>query len=105
MFIKYEAEVSSRVSGGERGVGDFGKLFTETNEQIVSLEGVKCKKICRCVDKIGDGIVKSDRSVVVLHHFGLSRTIGFQAAVSHTFDGKHPETSHQLIVRSRSLRR
>ena len=30
MFIKYEAEVSSRVSGGERGVVDFGKLFTET---------------------------------------------------------------------------
>ena len=28
MFIKYEAEVSSRVGGGERGVVDFGKLFT-----------------------------------------------------------------------------
>ena len=92
MFIKYEAEVSSRVSGGERGVGDFGKLFTETNEQIVSLEGVKCKKICRCVDKIGDGIVKSDRSVVVLHHFGLGHTIRFQAAVSDTSGGKHPES-------------
>ena len=26
--------------------------------------------------------MKSDRSVVVLHHFGLGRTIGFQAAVS-----------------------
>ena len=24
MFIKYEAEVSSRVGGGERGVVDFG---------------------------------------------------------------------------------
>jgi len=34
VFIKYEAEVSSRVGGGERGVVDFGKLFTETNEQI-----------------------------------------------------------------------
>ena len=33
MFIKYEAEDSSRVGGGERGVVDFGKLFTETNEQ------------------------------------------------------------------------
>ena len=35
MFIKYEAEVSSRVGGDERGVVDFGKLFmfTETNEQ------------------------------------------------------------------------
>ena len=30
MFIKYEAEVSSRVGVGERGVVDFGKLFTET---------------------------------------------------------------------------
>ena len=33
MFIKYEAEVSSRVGGGEKGVVDFGKFFTETNEQ------------------------------------------------------------------------
>jgi len=33
--------------------------------------------------------VKSDRSAEVLHHFGLGRTIGFQAAVSDTSDGKH----------------
>jgi len=33
--------------------------------------------------------VKSDRSTEVLHHFGLGRTIGFQAAVSDTSDGKH----------------
>ena len=36
MFIKYEAEVSSSMGGGERGVVDFGKLFTETNEQKFS---------------------------------------------------------------------
>jgi len=41
VFIKYEAEVSSRVSGGERGVVDFGKLFTETSEEKFSLGGVK----------------------------------------------------------------
>ena len=41
MFIKYEAEVSSRVCGGERRVVDFGKLFTETNEQKFSLGGVQ----------------------------------------------------------------
>ena len=41
MFIKYEAEVSSRVGGGERGVVDFGKLFTETIEQKFSLGGVQ----------------------------------------------------------------
>ena len=42
MFIKYEVEVSSRVGGGERGsVVDFGKLFTETNEQKFSLGGVQ----------------------------------------------------------------
>ena len=29
-----------------RGVADFGKLFTETNEQKFSLGGVQCKKIC-----------------------------------------------------------
>ena len=46
VFIKYEAKVSSRVSGGERGVVDFGELFTETNEQKFSLGGVQCKKIC-----------------------------------------------------------
>jgi len=43
VFIKYEAEVSSSVgTGGERGVVDFGKLFTETNEQKFSLGGVQC---------------------------------------------------------------
>ena len=41
VFIKYEAEVSSRVGGGERGVVDFGKLFAETNEQKFSLGGVQ----------------------------------------------------------------
>jgi len=46
VFIKYEDKVSSRVSGGERGVVDFCKLFTETNEQKFSLGGVQCKKIC-----------------------------------------------------------
>ena len=46
MFIKYEAQVSNRVGGGERGVVDFGKLFTETDEQKFSLGGVQCKKIC-----------------------------------------------------------
>ena len=46
MFIKYEAEVSSRVSGGKRGVVDFGKLFTETDEQKFSLGRVQCTKIC-----------------------------------------------------------
>ena len=42
MFIKYEAEVSSSVGGGERGAVDFGKLFNETNEQKFSLGGVEC---------------------------------------------------------------
>jgi len=42
VFIKYEAGVSSRVSGGKSGVVDFGQLFTETNEQKFSLGGVQC---------------------------------------------------------------
>ena len=46
MFIKYEAEVSSRMRGCKSGVVDFGNLFTETDEQKFSLGGVKCKKIC-----------------------------------------------------------
>jgi len=46
VFIKYEAKVSNRVSVGDRGVVDFGKLFTETDEQKFSLGGVQCKKIC-----------------------------------------------------------
>jgi len=41
VFFKYEAEVLSRVDGGERVVADFGKLFTETNEQKFSLGGVE----------------------------------------------------------------
>ena len=47
--------------------------------------------------------VKLDRFAEVLHHFGLGRTIGFQAAVSDTSGGKHPESSHRLIVRSRCV--
>ena len=47
--------------------------------------------------------MKSDRSTKALSHFGHGRTIGFQAAVSDTSDGKHPESSRQLIVRSRCL--
>jgi len=31
-------------------------------------------QIQKCVDGIGDETVKSDRSAVVLHHFGLGRT-------------------------------
>ena len=46
-------------------------------------------QIPRCVDGIGDETVKSDRSTEVLHHFGLGRTIGFQAAVSDTSNGRH----------------
>ena len=46
MFVKYEAEVSSRVSGNERGVVDFGKLFPETIQRKFSLGGVQCTKIC-----------------------------------------------------------
>jgi len=46
VFIKYEAEVSSRVSGSECGVVDFGKLFTKTNKQKFSLGEVQCKTIC-----------------------------------------------------------
>ena len=41
MFIIYEAEVSCGVRGVKRGVGDVGKLFTETNEQKFSLGGVQ----------------------------------------------------------------
>jgi len=49
--------------------------------------------------------VKSDQSAKVLRHFGLGRTIGFHAAVSDISGGKHPESSHQLIGRSRCLLR
>ena len=61
MFIKYEAEVSSRVSGGERGVVDFGKLFAETSEEKFSLGGVKCKKIC---SHPGRNLIKSIVKVI-----------------------------------------
>jgi len=54
-------------------------------------------QIPKCVDG------KSNRSAEVLHHFGLGRTIGFQAAVLDTSGGKHPEYTHRLIIRSRHL--
>ena len=41
VFIKYEDEVSSRLGGGERGIVDFGKLFTETNEKKFIFGGVQ----------------------------------------------------------------
>jgi len=55
---------------------------------VIRLRGAEqpCLPVCRrqvephaqiqkCVDGIGDGTVKSDRSVVVLHHFGLGRRL------------------------------
>jgi len=44
-------------------------------------------QIQKCIGATGDGIIKSDQStvVLVLHNFGLSHTIGFQAAVSVNF--------------------
>ena len=47
VFIKHEAKVSSRVSGGERGVVDFSKLFTETNEQKFSV--IRCHKAIHAI--------------------------------------------------------
>ena len=54
MFIKYEAEVSSRVGGGERGVVDFGMLkspvmitiqrFYQLTGTYNSFESVLCLK-------------------------------------------------------------
>ena len=52
VFIKYEAEVSRSVGDGERGVVDFGKLFTETIEQKFSLGGVQCKRFAVIQDEI-----------------------------------------------------
>ena len=46
MFIKYEADVSSRVSGGERAVVD------ETNEQKFSLGGVSVRRFAVIQDEI-----------------------------------------------------
>jgi len=54
VFIKYEAEVSSRVGGGERGVVDFGMLkspvmitiqrFYQLTGTYNSFESVLCLK-------------------------------------------------------------
>ena len=49
------------------------------------------------VDGIGDGTLKSDWPIVVLHHIGLGITIRFQAAVSDTSSGKLPESLCQLV--------
>ena len=44
MFIKYEAEVSSRVGGGERGVVDFGKLFMRPMSRNSVLEEFRVRR-------------------------------------------------------------
>ena len=49
-------------------------------------------------DRRWDCEVRPVRCSSLHHHFGLGRTIGFQAAVSDTSDEKHPESSYQLIV-------
>ena len=57
MFIKYEAEVSSRVGGGERGVVDFGKLFTETSEQKFHESTTQLvKSACKCHVDTGNSL-------------------------------------------------
>ena len=45
MFIEYKLRFRA-VSGVQRGVVDFGKLFTETTQQKFSLRGVERQKIC-----------------------------------------------------------
>jgi len=63
-------------------------------------------QIPRFVDGTGDGIVQSDRFAEVLHHFGLNRTIGFQAAVSQTLlveSIQSPNTSLYAHLKQRKL--
>ena len=52
MFIKYEAEVSSRVGGGERGVVDFGKLFAETMSRNSVLEEFRVRRFAVIQEEI-----------------------------------------------------
>ena len=46
-------------------------------------------QIPRCVNRIGDGTVKSDRSIVVLHHFKLGHTIRFQTLLAESIQNPH----------------
>ena len=50
--MEYEAEVSSRVGGGERGVVDFGKMFTETNDRNSVLEEFKVRRFAVIQEEI-----------------------------------------------------
>ena len=52
MIIKYETEVSSRVSGGESGVVVFGKLFAWTNEEKFSLGEFSVRRFAVIHDEI-----------------------------------------------------
>ena len=52
MFIKYEAEVSSRVGGGKRGVVDFGKMFTETMSKNSVLEEFRVRRFAVIQEEI-----------------------------------------------------
>jgi len=45
MFVKDEAEISSRVEGVKRGIVYLVKLVFKSDEQVFSHRGVKSKKI------------------------------------------------------------
>ena len=88
VFIKYEADVSSRVSGVKWGVVDFGKLLTETNELwlVVKLFIVFCMATLCCV--IIDWLIESS---------SVSLSISSASAMVHN--------SRRMIVNSLKLRR
>ena len=52
MFIKYEAEVSSRVNGGQRGVVDFGKLLLRPMSRNSVLEEFRVRRFAVIQEEI-----------------------------------------------------
>ena len=88
-FRSWSSHLFRRRPAGRRHVRSGGRLsdtlmwsWRAMFAGVLSSSRATCPNTERYVDGIGDETVKSDRSVVVTHHFGLGRTIGFQAAVS-----------------------
>ena len=98
---------SSHLFPGRCHVRSGGRLrdaLTRSQRAIFACVSSSSQATCQNTEvsrRDGYGTVKSDRSALVLHHFGLGRTIGFQAAVPVTSAGKHLESFRQLLLRAR----
>ena len=74
MFIKYEAEVSSRVGGDERGVVDFGKCLLRPMSRNSVLEEFRVRRFVFAFTALTTqiqlkNIISTNSSTLIARHF------------------------------------